>query len=199
YGCLNYRRRGICENNRTIARQRIEARVLSGLKERLVSTEAVAEAVRAYAEEINRLNRERRGQAESDARALARIEKAIAGIMAAIEDGMYQPSMKDRMDELERQKTEIVVRLAHPPVDIPDIHPNIANAYRLRTERLAEALDDPDGGRQAAEALRSLIGEIVLMPGAKRGEVHAELRGELLGILEFATAKHTPQAEVMTA
>jgi site-specific DNA recombinase len=34
--------------------------------------------------------------------------------------------------------------------------------------------------------LRSLIGEIVLTPGDKRGEVHAELRGELFGILELA-------------
>ncbi|WP_404924982.1 hypothetical protein [Mesorhizobium sp. ORM16] len=34
-----------------------------------------------------------------------------------------------------------------------------------------------------------MIGEIVLTPGDKRGEVHAELRGELFGILEFAKAE----------
>ncbi len=186
YACLNHHRRGTCDNNRTITRDKIEARVLSGLKERLVSSEAVAEAVRAYAEEINRLNSDRRAQTNADQKALARIDKAVAGIMAAIEDGMYQPSMKARMDELERQKTEIEARLSQTPIDIPDIHPNIANHYRLRVERFAEALDDPDGGRQAADALRSLIGEIVLMPGEKRGEVHATLRGELMGILEFA-------------
>ncbi|WP_205602604.1 hypothetical protein [Chelativorans alearense] len=49
-----------------------------------------------------------------------------------------------------------------------------------------EALNDSDGGREAAAALRSLIGEVVLWPGRKRGEVHAELRGELMGILDFA-------------
>ncbi|WP_211371376.1 hypothetical protein [Altericroceibacterium indicum] len=65
----------------------------------------------------------------------------------------------------------------------------VANLYRLRVERLTEALNDPDGGRQAAEALRSLIGEIVLTPGTKRGEVHAELRGELFGILGLANAE----------
>ncbi|MGX5669042.1 hypothetical protein ACWKW9_24050 [Rhizobium daejeonense] len=69
------------------------------------------------------------------------------------------------------------------------IHPNVANLYRLRVERLTEPLSDPDGGRQAAEALRSLIGEIVLTPGTKRGEVHAELRGELFGILGLANAE----------
>ncbi|MEJ5020217.1 hypothetical protein WH297_10775 [Ochrobactrum vermis] len=43
--------------------------------------------------------------------------------MTAIEDGMYQPSMKARMNDLERQKTEIVARLAEAPADIPDVHP----------------------------------------------------------------------------
>ncbi|MFN3634495.1 MAG: hypothetical protein ACK4UZ_02045 [Rhizobium rhizophilum] len=62
-------------------------------------------------------------------------------------------------------------------------------------ERLTEALNDPDGGRQAAEALRSLIGEIVLTPGTKRGEVHAELRGELFGILGLANAEAGGPAE----
>ncbi|NKW82587.1 recombinase family protein [Ochrobactrum pecoris] len=189
YACLNHHRRGTCDNGRSITRDKIEARVLTGLKERLVSSEAVAEAVKAYTEEMNQLNRDRRTQAQTDRKALAKIEKAIAGIIAAIEDGMYQPSMKARMDELERQKAEIAARMAQAPADIPDIHPNVANLYRLRVERLTEALSDPDGGRQAAEALRSLIGEIVLTPGGKRGEVHAELRGELFGILDFARAE----------
>lgn len=98
---------------------------------------------------------------------------------------LYEPSMKARMQDLERQKADIVARLSQAPADIPDVHPNVANVYRLRVDRFTEALDDPDGGRQAAEALRSLIGEIVLTPGKKRGEVHAELRGELFGILDF--------------
>jgi site-specific DNA recombinase len=189
YGCLNHHRRGTCANNRTIMREKIEARVLAGLKDRLVSSEAVAEAVRAYAEEMNRLNHDRRARAETDHRALQKIERAVAGIMAAIEDGLYQPSMKARIDELERQKAEITQRLSEAPADIPDMHPNIANVYRKNVGRFTEALAGPDGGREAAEALRSLIGEIVLTPGKKRGEVHAELRGELMGILEFSNTQ----------
>ena len=191
YACLNHDRRGTCENGHSITRDKIEARVLAGLKERLVSAEAVAEAVRAYAEETNRLNHDRRAQAATDQKALQKIERAIAGIMAAIEDGMYQPSMKARMDDLERQKAEIIARQLEVPADIPDVHPNIANLYRRRVERLTEALNDPEGGRQAAEALRALIGEIVLTPGEKRGEVHATLCGELFGILDFIQAEES--------
>lgn len=185
YGCLNHHRRGTCDNNRTITREKIEARVLTGLQDRLVSSEAVAEAVRAYAEETNRLKHDRRAKAETDRRALQKIERAIAGILAAIEDGLYQPSMKARMDGLERQKAEIAERLAQAPADIPDVHPNVANVYRRNVARFTEALDDSDGGRGAAQALRSLIGEIVLTPGENRGKVHAELRGELMGSLNL--------------
>ncbi|AZO41540.1 hypothetical protein EJ076_10745 [Mesorhizobium sp. M7D.F.Ca.US.005.01.1.1] len=189
FGCLNHNRRGTCNNNRTIVRARIEERVLSGLKDRLVCAESVAEAVSAYAEEMNRLNRERRAQAQADRKAREKIEGAIAGIIAAIEDGMYQPVMKARMGELERQKAEIIGRMAEAPADMPDVHPNIANIYRIRVVAFAEALNDTVGGREAAEALRSLIGEVVLSPGSKRGEVIAELRGELIGILDFASPR----------
>ncbi|MFD2249269.1 DNA invertase Pin-like site-specific DNA recombinase/polyhydroxyalkanoate synthesis regulator phasin [Pseudochelatococcus lubricantis] len=190
YGCLNHYRRGTCDNGRTIPRAKIEERVLSGLKDRLISARVVEETVRAFAGEMNRLNRERRAQGEQDRKALEKIERAITGIIAAIEDGMYQPSMKARMDELERQKAEIVARQMKAPADTPDVHPNIASIYRNRVEQFTDALHNDDDGRIAAEELRSLIEEVVLMPGEKRGEVHAKLRGELFGILDFVEAEH---------
>jgi site-specific DNA recombinase len=54
YGCLNRHRRNTCEYGRTIRRAVIEDRALTGLKEKLVSANAVAEAVRAYHEAMNR-------------------------------------------------------------------------------------------------------------------------------------------------
>lgn len=122
-------------------------------------------------------------------RVLAKIERAIARIIAAIKDGMYQPSMKARMDELERQKADIIARMAEAPADMPDVHPNVAANYSRNVARFAEALNDPDGGREAAGALPSLIGGIIVTPGGKRGEVHGELRGELMGILGLAAAQ----------
>ena len=62
YGCLGHFRKGICDNGRTIRRGDIERRVLAGLTDKLVSPEAVAVAVRAYAVETNRqtMNGERK-------------------------------------------------------------------------------------------------------------------------------------------
>jgi hypothetical protein len=103
------------------------------------------------------------------------------------------------MDELERQKTEIAERMAQAPADLPDVHPNVANIYRTKVAAFTEALNDPDGGREATDALRSLIGDVVLTPGGKRGEVNAELRGELMGILAFTRSPtNPPEPEVRT-
>lgn len=89
--------------------------------------------------------------------------------------------------------------MVEAPADVPDVHPNIANATRQNVERFTEALSDPDDGREAAEALRSLIGEIVLPPSdRKRDEVHAELRGELMSILAFATEKNARSIGIMS-
>ena len=185
YGCVGHHRRGSCTNNRTIRREELECRALGGIADRLVSADKIEAAVAAYAAYINRENRERRIQADADLRGLARIERAVAGIMAAIEDGLYQPAMKARMAELEREKTEITARLAEAPADVPDVHPGIAEIYKRKVAALTETLEDPNTRLDASSDIRSLVGKIVLHPGTKRGEVHATLHGSLIGILDF--------------
>ncbi len=200
YGCLGHFRKGICDNGRTIRRDDIECRVLAGLTDKLVSPEAVAVAVRAYAEETNRQNHQRRAQVEADFRSLEKIERGRKGIMDAIEDGMYQPAMKARMSELEQQRAEIEKRLAEAPADLPDVHPNIAEHYRAKVIRLAETLAEPESnGEEACEDIRSLVGEVVITPGDKRGENHATLRGDLVAVLDLAAGRRrSPRPEVIT-
>src|SRR3546814_19950927 len=60
YGCSNHYRRGACTNGHTIRREEIEARVLEGLKHKLVAPEAAADAIRAFQEETNLLTRDRK-------------------------------------------------------------------------------------------------------------------------------------------
>ena len=67
------------------------------------------------------------------------------------------------------------------------MHPNIAEIYRAKVMRLTEALADPQLQTEAAEDIRSLVGEVVLTPGDKRGDMRAMLCGELVGILDMVT------------
>ena len=141
--------------------------------------------MRAYADETNRLNRERRTNSEADRKALADIERKLRDIVAAIEDGGYTRMLSDRLRELETQQEEITERLARAPSDIPDIHPNVADIYRRKVARLADALNHPEDRHEATAALRGLIERIVLAPGRKRGELHATLHGEIGTMIEW--------------
>jgi hypothetical protein len=102
---------------------------------------------------------------------------------------MYQPTMKARMTELEQRRAEIEARLAEAPADVPDIHPNIAELYRAKVIRLSETLANPEANGNAREDIRSLVGEVVIAPGDRRGETNATLRGELMGILDLVSGQ----------
>jgi hypothetical protein len=64
YACSARITNGSCANTRTITRSDLEQRVLAGLNDRMMAPEMAGEAMRAYAAETNRLNRERRASGE---------------------------------------------------------------------------------------------------------------------------------------
>ena len=185
YGCSNHVMNDSCSNGRGIRRTELEERVLVGPKDRLMAPEAADAAVRAWAEETHRLDRERSASGEADRKELADVEKKIEGIVVAIQDGAYSPALKERLHKLEARKEELTRLLATVPREIPDIHPNVAGIYRRKVARLANALSKPEERDAAAAAIRGLIDGIVLTPSEKRGQLQVTLRGELGRILEW--------------
>ena len=190
YGCSNHVMNGSCSNGRGIRRPILEERVLAGLKNRLMAPEAAADAVRAWAEEINRRNREHSASGEAGRKELVDIEKKMATMISVIENGGYVKGMVDRLRELEARQEKLKQRLATLPPEIPDIHPNIDGIYRRKVARLARALDNPEERDAAASAIRGLIESIVLTPGEKRGDLEITLRGDLGAILRWAGNGH---------
>ena len=196
FACSNHISKGTCSNSRTIPREDLERRVLSGLKDRMMTPEVAAEAMRAYAEETNRLNRERRTNGDAWRAELVKVEKDIRGIIEAIKAGMFHESMKAEMDALEARKTELATLLADAPADKPDLLPTASAIYAKKVAKLTTALNDPKERQEAAEALRMLIEKIVLTPGPERGEIDATLYGELGQILAWTERRafgHAPK------
>jgi len=193
FGCSTYREKGTCTNKRTIAVHKLENRVLEGLKKHLLAPEAVAEFVREYHAEMKRQKATEADRRKNLERELAEVTRKIAGMIAAIEDGMYHPSMKEKMTALEDRKAEINAELAgiEAPI-VLEMHPNLPDLYARKVERLQEALNsDTDTRHEAVTILRSLIDKIVLHAGEKRGELHIELHGELAAILRFGHREQT--------
>ena len=169
--------------------------MLGGLKNRLMHPDLVAVFVEEYRRAWNEAQAGQVATRAKSERDLVQVDRKIAGILSAIEDGMYDPSMKTRMEELKVEKARLTSNLAHTP-EPPALrlHPGLAGSYRAKIANLASSLSNPTIQLQAMEALRDLISEVRLVPdtNAEDGH-HIELVGDLASILALQEAG-TPKA-----
>ena len=185
YGCAAHRSKGTCTNTLLISRHALEDRVLSGLEERMMAPDLVAAFVDEFNAEMRKLATSAERETLAAKRTLAEIERKLAAIVRAIEDGAYTPTLKARLTALEQEKAQTEARLRagkHAPV--LRLHTNLPELYRNKIGRLAEALNAPETVTEAAEIMRGLIDRIVLTP--VDGELRAELHGDLAVLARFA-------------
>ncbi|WP_443478421.1 recombinase family protein [Novosphingobium aerophilum] len=192
FACSARINRRTCSNGHTVKREDLEARVLDGLRNRLMAPEIVDEAVRAYVEETNRLNQQRRAAGAADKAELKKVVKAIDRLVNMAADGHATRGLVDKLRVLEAQEDVIRARITETAPIAPDIHPNIAKFYRNKVQHLSLALQHPAERDEAACAIRGLIERVTLFPGAKRGEMTATLHGEFGAIMEWVSQHQEP-------
>src|SRR5271165_1871157 len=105
YACSTRKQKGTCDNTLTITRQEVEARVLEGLKERLLAPDLVKVFVSAFRDESKLQRDALQAEWASRERKAAELDRKIASIFRAIEDGLYEPAMKARLVELKELST----------------------------------------------------------------------------------------------
>ncbi|MFC7049482.1 zinc ribbon domain-containing protein [Emcibacter nanhaiensis] len=194
YGCFNARNRNTCTNKHTIKRQRIEERVLHGLKDKLITPEVVETIIREMQQEANRLQRERLQGHDQKKKDLAAVNSKMMRYVEAIGEGTDLPIMHTQLKELEVERKRLEQELSQEPIKLPDLHPGIATLYREKVERLTEALNDPASLQEAGEAIRSLIDKIILTPIEDKdgtSTLEVALYGELDALLHFMTSKES--------
>jgi hypothetical protein len=123
---------------------------------------------------------------------LTAAERKIAGIMRAIEDGNYNPTLTKRLSGLETDKAKAETNFsnaAEPPK--LRIHPNLPALCRRKVEYLQEALSEAATQVEAGEIIRSLIDRIELTPAGDTLAI--KLYGDLARIIAFSeTATGNP-------
>jgi site-specific DNA recombinase len=191
FGCAAARNRGTCGNRLNIRHDLLEGIILDGLRSRLMQPDLFKAFSQEFHSEVNRLRIEATGEAKSKRAELERIERRIGRIVELItEDDAPLRAMKQELVNLEARQLILQHEIATDEAPAPLIHPNLAEVYRRRVERLHEALNNPTTRDEAFELIRSLIEEIRLVP--EDGRLRIELRGELANILALSTAGKKP-------
>ena len=200
YGCATHRTKGTCTNERTIMRQEIEGRILDGLKHRLMAPELFKEFADEYRRQVNKANAELGAIKAQLARDLRAVERKIEGLMKAIEDGLYNPAMKERMAVLERERDVIRERLDRDAdADVIRLHPNLSALYAQKVGDLDNALYEEDSREEASEIIRTLVDRIVLSPvgDGLRGELHGDIAG-IFAMCDAADPQKEPPGSIET-
>ncbi|WP_434622047.1 recombinase [Azospirillum sp. B2RO_4] len=185
YGCAAHRSKGTCSNDRTISRFDVERRVLTGLKERLLAPELVREFVDSFRAGVEAATADRDANRRTRERELAAVERKIAGILKAIEDGLYHESMKERLTILEADKARLLATSDGDGTDLPSVllHPQLSDLYRRKVEALEAALAGGEDSAEAMEMVRIMIDRVVLTPSPASAGLDADLHGELAGVM----------------
>jgi site-specific DNA recombinase len=199
-GCFGTRDRGTCTNKLTIARQEVEARVLSALQDKLMRKDFFEEFCREFAKEMNRLRMEQRAGLTSAKREVERIGRRIKKLLdLLLDDEIDMAEGKAEMKALDARRKELEVQLKAADEPPPLLHPSMADLYKSKVEQLAAALQREDTRLEASEMLRGLIEAIVLTPEdcpAEAGHYNKRLRIELRGNLAamLAAAQQTKRS-----
>jgi hypothetical protein len=197
YRCSGYSNRGkhFCANNVPVRRDVLEGRLLSAIRDDLFTEAGIAKFKAAVRRELVERRRAKATSAESIERDLAEVEKKIANIMAAIEDGIRTPSTRTALEaaEAERDRLKAMKDRDGSPLDnIDEILPRVIDRYRKLLTGLGRNVVGLELSRAKA-ALRVLTGgEIWLTPSNHekddrgRPVIYAHLTGDYWGLVRLA-------------
>ena len=191
YSCSTKREKGTCDNPAGIQAERLEARVIDGLKNILLGRDDLLEAfASAFFEETVRLRRERNRQRQTQQKELAKVQRSIDRCLDFIINGDgAMDTVRQKLSDLEHSKANIL-RLMEQVIPATKIepHPNIGQLYQRRVEQLSHLLNDDSSQQEAVTIIRSLIDRIKITPGERRGDPQVQLVGGLAAILELAVS-----------
>ena len=187
--CVARREKGpaACTNDRSVPRAEIDARVLEGLRTRLLSPAAVKAYVRLYHEAWRAKQAASTSAIAPLRKRLGELSRGIERLVDAICDGTASPAMRQRLMDQEAEKAEIEARLAQAERDAPPpitLHPKAAERYAERIGQL-QAVLSADGGlndpkwQAVAETVRELVVRIDVRAIGNDGEVMINLHGTL--------------------
>ena len=184
--CSRVAESGCCDNRRRYYLDRIEVGVLDALHGELNQPELIAEFVRAYHDERQRLAGANVRARASDETRLANIRAQMARIVDMLaEGGAAFADMREKMEALEIERRELEARLAMADEQkmVVALHPQAVRRFREALDTLAETLSSEQP--LANQAFRDLVAKVIVHPAPSGEEPKIEIIGKLAALLEL--------------
>lgn len=198
YCCGAARETGSCGHRTPIAAPQVEARVVEALRMALARPELEQAFAAEYKAHRARLSaRAPEHQADASRRLLA-AQRGMAGLMKAIEDGLYTPDMKARMAELAemRRRAEADLKAI---AQVTPVYPRLNDRFRHCLATLGHWLSE--NSRHAAEAkslIRDLCARIDIHPWTPERSRPITIHGNL-GVIGGSGGPFAPMAPILIA
>jgi site-specific DNA recombinase len=196
-GCVAHREKSTCANRRTVKLADLEQRVLSGLKDRMLTSELYDEFVKEFHAELERVNSTNADSGMALEKRLSEVSIKIGRIVEAITEGTASNSLTTKLTELENLKVETESEL-QSITDRPEIiklPTNLPEIYHQQIAQLESKIRIPSATNDAAkQILRSFVDKIVVYPGPGRGITEIEVFGSLADILAAANSPNEEAA-----
>lgn len=210
--CSTARESGACTNGARFRLDRIEAAILSRLREQLRHPDLLREYLRAYREErraeITAAQKSRATREREAARLTGELKRAVRLYVQGVTDG---EGAESDIADLQRRVNAANAALAEASASVPvvDLHPHAAARYSEMLENIGVGLSDPatPPDREVIECLRNIIASIIVYPAgpnerAATVEVNCWLKAltgdapERVGGLLVAEGRSGPEAHV---
>jgi site-specific DNA recombinase len=200
--CSNNRERGTCRNGKTIAPTKVEARVIEGVRTRLLSPAAIAAAARAYQVDMEAARKAAAHDRLPLERELAELGRRIDRATEAYLAGQIELDAFAALQEpLKARRADISAQLALAAGggdQVVQLHPGAVEAYRCMAVDLHESLADPDAD-EVREIFRKLIDRVDFVPEEGLGKFGLVVHGRLAGILQVASPRRAQNSKNPTA
>jgi site-specific DNA recombinase len=169
--CNRARKLALCDNNRSIKREKLENIILDLLKNHMMEAEHVELFIKEYHAAINEEAKRATKEQTSIKHKLISIDEKIEKLVDAIANGIISDAIVKKLTMLELDRKSIKEQLDKSPPPPITLHPNLPKLYRRKVDSLSKSLNNSDIRLEAQTIIRSLIEEVVLTPqGPNRGD-----------------------------
>lgn len=182
--CITAREEGTCQHRTPINASEVEGRVVAALQGLLASKEWETEFAAVYRSHRAKLERQGPEQRAVLLQRQGKAERAIAGLMRAIEDGLYTPDMKQRLANLTAERDQIIRQIATLQQEVAVIYPRISERFKIARDSMGQWLSgDAREAGKAKEIIRSMTQEVFVYQPNQPEQRRIEFTGQLFGAI----------------